>query len=101
MDDRSVSRLLANLAPTLERNFIVVDVKANLVADERKAAVSRFVGFRTVARVMMGEPTAEFKNSVHEAMLQEKKAITEAKAKQKKTEATKDAKGREEAVFLE
>merc|ERR1712187_14713 len=42
LDNLSVKRVLGHIAPTARRNFIVPELKANLMADERKAALSKF-----------------------------------------------------------
>merc|ERR1712048_790514 len=42
LDDLSVQRILYDVIPTMQRNFVVVDIKGNLLADERKAATARF-----------------------------------------------------------
>merc|ERR1711920_653198 len=85
MDDLSVKRMLSHIAPTACRNFIVPELKANLLADERKEALLKFAphGFKRTAAVVVGEPTAEYKAKIQELILAEKKekAIQERKKK--------------------
>merc|ERR1712048_129676 len=87
MDDTSVSRLLTAIAPTLKRNYVVMELKGNLVADDRAATLKRFSKFETSASVLMGEPNAEYKTLVQELLLTEKKKKAEAEKKKKAMEA--------------
>merc|ERR1712060_343428 len=66
LDDLSVQRILKEVVPTMQRNFVVVDIKGNLLADERKAAIARYADsdFKKVAHVLMGEPPEDFKTYV-------------------------------------
>mmetsp|Transcript_55488 Transcript_55488/g.162098 ORF Transcript_55488/g.162098 Transcript_55488/m.162098 type:complete len:831 (-) Transcript_55488:87-2579(-) len=91
MDDGSIKRVLMAVASSLKRNYVVMQVKGNLLAEERKATLARFAGpeFRTVAQVVMGEPPAEYMTWVQDAMLKDKKTKAEAKAKRKKLEDAK------------
>mmetsp|Transcript_48803 Transcript_48803/g.111156 ORF Transcript_48803/g.111156 Transcript_48803/m.111156 type:complete len:891 (-) Transcript_48803:33-2705(-) len=91
MDDLSVSRVISAIAPALQRNYVVMEVKGNLLMDERKALLARFnsADFKKVAQVAMGEPPADFKSYVQELMLKEKTVKAEAEAKRKKAEATR------------
>merc|ERR1712139_241097 len=83
MDDLSVRKLLNVVAPALNRSYLVMELKANLIPEERKEAIERFADFKKVAVVAMGAPSADYVAKVHEDMLGEKKAKAEA-AKQKK-----------------
>ena len=65
LDDLSVRKLLSVIAPTLNRSFLVMELKSNLIAEERKEALERFGEFKKVAVVAMGEPTAEYKKKVN------------------------------------
>merc|ERR1712151_571883 len=87
MDDTSVSRLLTAIAPTLKRNYVVMELKGNLVATDRASALKRFSKFETRAEVLMGEPNAEYKTLVQELLLTEKKKKAEAEKKKKAMEA--------------
>merc|ERR1711879_552357 len=82
--------ILKEVVPTMHRNFVVVDVKGNLLADERKAAVARYADadFKKVAHVLMGEPPADFKTYVQGFMLKDKQEKADAK-KKKEAERTK------------
>jgi len=89
MDDNSVSRLLTAIAPTLKRNFVVMQLKSNLVASERAEALARFGSehFNKVASVVMGEPNAQYKKLVQDLLLAEKKKKADAERKKKSMEA--------------
>lgn len=110
MDDGSVRRVIQAFAPTLKRNFVVAELKGNLVPGDRKMHLAHFAkrNFKMSAKVLMGEPTQEFKDKVHDliltqkknkveterkrkiADLQRKKALEEKKKKQEKAKANKD-----------
>jgi hypothetical protein len=87
MDDTSVSRLLMDIAPTLRRNFVIMELKDNLVASQRAKTLKHFGNFDTVATVVMGEPNADYKALVQELLLAEKKKKAEAERKKKQVEA--------------
>jgi len=88
MDDMSVKRLLSNIAPVACQNFIVPELRANLLAHERKDALSKFAlpNFKKTAAVIMGEPTAEYKAKVKDIILAEKKNKVELERKKKAAE---------------
>jgi len=101
MDDTSVSRLLTAIAPTLKRNYVVMELKGNLVADDRAAALKRFSKFETSASVLMGEPNGEYKALVQELLLSEKKKKAEAEKKKKAMEAERKRLAEERAKKAE
>lgn len=87
MDDQSVRRLLRVVAPTLKRNYIIPEMRMNLVPADRKALVDSFGGdFKKVARVIVGPPDASYKAFVQEAMLAEKKKQVVVERKRKAQE---------------
>jgi len=88
MDDWSVSRVIAAIAPTTPRNFVLPELKANLVAADRENALLKFQtsDFKRKAVVMMGDPDKAFKEKILETMLEEKKAKAEAEKKRKAQE---------------
>merc|ERR1712217_1000059 len=85
MDDLSVRRVINAVAPVVPRNYVIMEVKSNLVASERKEVLKRFNAphFKRVAHVVMGEPTEKYKKMQIEKLLQEKqeKADMEWRAK--------------------
>merc|ERR1712060_14410 len=66
-------------------NYVIMEVKANLVASERKEVLKRFSApqFKRVAQVVMGEPTENYKKMQIGKLLHEKqeKADMEWRAK--------------------
>merc|ERR1719453_911618 len=66
LDDMSVRRVINTMSPLMPRNYVVMEVRANLIPEERKNILKRFnyPCFKKVARVVMGEPSASFKQLV-------------------------------------
>merc|ERR1712151_643682 len=87
MDDTSVSRLLNAIAPTLNRDYVIMELKGNLVSEDRKAALAKFSKFETTASVLVGEPDAEYKKLVQDLLLTEKKKKAVAEKKKNTMEA--------------
>lgn len=87
LDDMSALRLLASLAPALPRNFLVAEVKGNLLPEMRKAIISRFTDFTKTAYVAMGEPTSDYKETMQAKLLEEKKHQATIEQKKRKNEA--------------
>merc|ERR1711907_145693 len=59
LDDFSVRKLMMVVSSAVPRNYVVMEVKANLLAVERKKILQRFSNahFKKVAQVVMGEPS--------------------------------------------
>merc|ERR1739838_550732 len=88
MDDNSVRRVINNIASVVPRNYVIMEVKANLTAADRKENLQRFSAphFKKIARVAMGEPKADFKKAQLDHVLQEKQEKAEIAWKAKKAE---------------
>merc|ERR1712039_719177 len=88
VDDQSIRKAIMNMAPLVPRHYIVMEVKENLVADDRKANLQRFSlpHFKKIAKVMMGEPAAEYKEKVYAQMLVDKQNKSDREFKQAKIE---------------
>merc|ERR1712216_285852 len=88
LDDMSVRRIIKALAPAVDRNYVVMEVKKNLLPEERKKALAMFPShsFKRICQVRMGEPDDEFKAAVQDSILATKKAKAEAEAKRKRQE---------------
>lgn len=86
LDDLSVRKLLSVIAPTLSRSFLVMELKANLIPEERKVALTRFGAFKKIGIVAMGEPSDDYKAWVHASMLADKEAKAEEVRKKKAQE---------------
>jgi len=102
MDDFSIQRVLSTVAPVVPRHYIVMEVKANLVSEERKEALSRFNAphFKKVAQVVMGEPSDYYKGKQLDRLLRDKqeKADTEWKAKKAEEERKKQVEMRQKQL---
>jgi len=79
MDDNSIRRILNSVVATQPRNYIVMEVKSNLVKEERLEALHRFSlpHYKKIAQVNMGEPTLDFKEKTYSVLLQSKKEQAE------------------------
>eukprot|EP00928_Gymnodinium_smaydae_P014127 TRINITY_DN1511_c0_g1_i1.p1 TRINITY_DN1511_c0_g1~~TRINITY_DN1511_c0_g1_i1.p1 ORF type:complete len:834 (-),score=200.58 TRINITY_DN1511_c0_g1_i1:142-2580(-) len=89
MDDNSVRNVVASVAPVLNRNFVIGELKANLVPSEREVILHKFSAphFKKTAVVIMGEPDKQYRDSVHAGLLKEKVAKAEVDKKKKAQEA--------------
>merc|ERR1711972_139442 len=78
-------------APLVPRHYIIMEVKQNLVAEDRKMNLQRFnqPHFKKIAKVVMGEPTADYKERVHADLLKDKQHQTDAEWNKKKVEQEK------------
>merc|ERR1711948_131674 len=84
-----VSQMIQVVTPIQKRNYVAMEVKKNLIAEERQKMLEQFdpAEFKRVAVVVMGEPPATFKAKVHAAMLDaKKKKAVDAAVKAKKDE---------------
>merc|ERR1711920_146547 len=88
VDDHSIRKAIMSIAPLVPRHYIVMEVKENLVADDRKANLQRFnmPHFKKIAKVMMGEPASEYKEKVYAQMLVDKQNKSDREFKQAKIE---------------
>merc|ERR1712083_426150 len=75
LDGDTLPQMVNAVMPFQKRNYVAMEVRKNLLSEERQKVPSRFdpETFKRVAVVIMGEPPAEFKAKVHAAMLVEKK----------------------------
>merc|ERR1719162_2830550 len=105
MDDMSVRKLLQVIASLQPHHYVVMEVKSNLLKDDRKDLLGRFIGpsFKRIALVVMGEPPLEFRKKSQELILADKQAIADDEFKKKiaeekrKKEAEKKLKEAERA----
>merc|ERR1712187_308163 len=93
MDDLSVQRVFKTVAPLVPRNYVLLEVRENLVAADRAKALQRFVPstFKRIASVQMGEPSAEYKQLQQKVVLKAKqdKANSEWRAKRQEKDRKK------------
>merc|ERR1712190_535192 len=73
-DDGSVSHMIKTIAPLQKRNYVIFEVKNNLLEEQRKATLSKFSSdsFKKVAQVTLGDPDADFLAKTHEDLLKQK-----------------------------
>lgn len=92
MDDGSISRVLQQVARLQERSFVVMEVKANLVKEEREKLLAKWAttGHKTTARVMIGSPPASFIQRNQELMLKQKQEASDAEFRTKQEAAKKN-----------
>lgn len=74
MDDFSVQRMVRAVAPSQPRDYVVMEVRGNLLKNDRSDVLARFAHpcYRRVAQIVTGEPTDDFKSRVYDALLKEK-----------------------------
>jgi len=74
-----IKNLLMEVAVMSPRNFVVMEVRGNLLKDERDKAVAKFKNgpFKTVAEVIVSEPPPSFKKIVHAKALKAKQDAAE------------------------
>merc|ERR1712066_765515 len=86
------------------RNYVVMEVKANLIEAERAETLKRFPAtkFKRSAYVAIGEPSKEFKDKQLAILLKDKqeKAVVEWKAKKVEKERKKAQEARMKQVML-
>ena len=88
MEDMSLQKVISAIAPTIPRNYVVMEVKANLLASERAEVLKRFSlpHFKKTAMVIMGQPTEEFKDKLRTKILREKQAKADNEWRLKKAQ---------------
>eukprot|EP00929_Paragymnodinium_shiwhaense_P041190 TRINITY_DN213_c1_g1_i2.p1 TRINITY_DN213_c1_g1~~TRINITY_DN213_c1_g1_i2.p1 ORF type:complete len:750 (-),score=337.98 TRINITY_DN213_c1_g1_i2:95-2344(-) len=88
IDDFSARKVMYNVASVVPRNYIVVEVKRNLTTGDRKELLKKFpsFAFKRSAKVIMGEPNAEFKGMVKDKILKVKQDKSDALWKRKKAD---------------
>merc|ERR1712194_461530 len=89
MDDMSIRKLISAVAPVVPRNYLIMEVKSNLVAAERQEVLKKFnyPCYKKIAKVMMGEPNKEYKAMVQSKILKDKQAKSDIAWKAKKADA--------------
>jgi len=95
MDDFSVRKVLSAIAPVVPRNYLIMEVKSNFVAAEREEVLKKFnyPCYKRTAKVIMGEPSKEYKAMVQSKILKDKQAKSDIAWK-----ATKVEKARKKAL---
>jgi len=88
LDDGSIRRAVMAMAPLQPRNYIIAEVRANLIKDDRKEMLSRFESatFKKIAHVVVGEPNLDFKKRTNQQFLKQKQEASNAEFAAKKAE---------------
>eukprot|EP00927_Polykrikos_kofoidii_P065899 TRINITY_DN615_c0_g3_i1.p1 TRINITY_DN615_c0_g3~~TRINITY_DN615_c0_g3_i1.p1 ORF type:complete len:1029 (-),score=234.97 TRINITY_DN615_c0_g3_i1:166-3252(-) len=91
-EDVNLRRILSAVAPVQQRNMVVMEVNDNLMKDARHEFLKRFSlsHFKKVARVLIGEPTKDFKETNYSLMLKDKQNRADAEWKARKLEKTQE-----------
>merc|ERR1712232_1250459 len=103
IDDMSARKVIYNAASVVPRNYVVMEVKRNLTASDRKELLLKFpaCSFKRIAKVAMGSPTAEMSKVVKDKILKLKQAKSDAqfkKAKEDKKRAKQAEQRKKEAA---
>merc|ERR1719330_1560820 len=87
LDDYSLLKNIYSLAPMFKRDYVIMEVKNNLLTEGRTAALNNFASsdFEKVALVVMGEPPKDFKAKAQQQLLDEKKKQVASEVRRKKT----------------
>eukprot|EP00405_Crypthecodinium_cohnii_P012604 CAMPEP_0206444038 /NCGR_PEP_ID=MMETSP0324_2-20121206/14697_1 /ASSEMBLY_ACC=CAM_ASM_000836 /TAXON_ID=2866 /ORGANISM="Crypthecodinium cohnii, Strain Seligo" /LENGTH=1016 /DNA_ID=CAMNT_0053912031 /DNA_START=99 /DNA_END=3146 /DNA_ORIENTATION=- len=87
LDDYSMRRAIYSIAPLQNRSFLVMEVKSNLLADERQNLLAKFPStFKKTALVVMGTPKADFKEHTKSLLLKQKQEALDKAHEAKKME---------------
>lgn len=89
LDDSSTKSVLHQLASVQERHMVVMEVKGGLLKEERAALLAKFArnpALKTVAKVIVGEPPADFKANTLEMTLKVKQEASDKEFRFKKAE---------------
>eukprot|EP00928_Gymnodinium_smaydae_P087832 TRINITY_DN72025_c0_g1_i1.p1 TRINITY_DN72025_c0_g1~~TRINITY_DN72025_c0_g1_i1.p1 ORF type:complete len:777 (-),score=153.20 TRINITY_DN72025_c0_g1_i1:94-2424(-) len=88
MDDTSTHEIMSTIASVVPRDYVVMEVKQNLCPEERKQNLKMFPSFlfKKVAKVVMGQPSVEFRKVVKDKLLKEKVHKAEVAWKARKAE---------------
>lgn len=86
VDDFSVRKVISAVAPVVPRNYLIMEVRKNLLASERRETLRKFnyPYYRKVAQVVMGEPDEDFKAIVHGKLLKDKQTKSDEAFKKRK-----------------
>merc|ERR1712151_683186 len=94
-----MGKVLGAVAPLVARHYVVMEVKNNLVKDERATLLKRFSAphFQRVAHVAIGEPAAAYKTWVHGSILSQKQVAARKAREDRKVEKLKNAQLKEQS----
>jgi len=87
IDDFSVISCAKTFSHYHKGKYLIMELKNNLIADERAKSLAKFGGFKKRAAVIMGEPSADYKAMVQEHLLEAKRKKADADRKRSAAEA--------------
>merc|ERR1712194_797369 len=103
LDGSDLSQMIQAVTPSQRRNYVAMEVKKNLIAEERKAVLAQFdaQAYKKVAVVVMGEPPAAYKANVHAKLIADKKKKIAEDVKSKREAADSKKKAEKEKAEKE
>merc|ERR1712217_929723 len=92
IDNGSLGAMIKSLAPIQPRNYIMMEVKGNLLKESREALLQKFPSdtFKKVAHVNLGEPGLEFKKRTQEVTLKAKQEQSDKDFKWQKAQEKRE-----------
>merc|ERR1712226_529293 len=87
-DKGLLQSMIYSVAPIQNRNYVVMEVRSNVVKDERATLLQRFSSdtFKKVAHVQLGEPNKEFKAKTQEVTLAQKQKASDIEFRRKQAQ---------------
>merc|ERR1712187_402974 len=84
--EQNYSKMMQVIAASCPRDFVVMELKANLIKEEREKLLAKFPSFmfKKVACVAIGTPEASFTAYNEKLMLADKQAVSDKEFKLKK-----------------
>merc|ERR1712187_294572 len=81
IDQGGIERMIKTFAPMQGRNYIVMEVRNNLIEQDRINLLNKFPSetFRKIAQVQIGDASADFKQKTRDVMLGRKQEIEDRK----------------------
>jgi len=91
-DMAGIKKLLLEVAAMQPRNFVIMEVKGNLIKEDRLAALAKFKNsaFRTVAEIVVGDAPSSFKRTVQTKTLKVKQDASDKEHKVKHLQEVRD-----------
>merc|ERR1712113_1350020 len=88
LDDLSMRRAVLMAAPLQPRHYVVMEVRGNLLKEDRSETLARFraAQFKRIAHIVVGEPNLEFKKKTQQLILQDKQEASDKAFALKKLE---------------
>merc|ERR1712232_817910 len=89
-DGFMMRKLLQSVAPLQKRHYIIMELKSNLIKEERVVNLKSFpADFKKIAYAVVGDPTGDFKKFTQEKITEMKQAESDAQHRFKMAEERK------------